>query len=202
MKKLKLNKIISNYKFGIIFFILMLIISVVYNNLKVKSLFQVNIVLEKNNSFVHEKFLGSDYYNKQINLYYAEAKNSFESSIFFKQNFDDDLIKVNKLCSKFKVNFRFNQYHKIQCVTENPILIEDSIYNIFENIWKKLHKQQPLKNYSFLSNEEIDKLKFIKIIEKKTSPKNNKIKNIIKFNLLILFIIIIYYLRNRLFKFS
>ena len=68
MKKLKLNKIISNYKFGIIFFILMLIISVVYNNLKVKSLFQVNIVLEKNNSFVHEKFLGSDYYNKQINL--------------------------------------------------------------------------------------------------------------------------------------
>ena len=47
MKKLKLNKIISNYKFGIIFFILMLIISLIYNNLKVKSLFQVNIVLEK-----------------------------------------------------------------------------------------------------------------------------------------------------------
>ena len=46
-EKLKLNKIISNYKFGIIFFILMLIISVIYNNLKVKSLFQVNIVLEK-----------------------------------------------------------------------------------------------------------------------------------------------------------
>ena len=202
MKKSKLKKILYNYRFGIIFFIIMLIVSSVYNSLLVKSLFQVNIVFEKNNSFVHEKILNSDNYNEQIILYYAEAKNSFESSIFFKQNFDNDLIKMNKLCSKFKVNFRFNQYHKIQCVTENPKLIENKIYETFENLWRKLHKQQPLKNYSFLKEEEIDKLNFLKIIEKKTSPKKNKLKNIIKFNLLVLFVIFIYYLRSRLFKFS
>lgn len=202
MKKFNPFYILSSFKLGIITFILLLTISVIYNGQQVRSLFQVNIILEKNNNIIHQKFLDSEYYNKQINLYYAEAKNSFESSIFFKQNFDKDLIKMNLICKKFKVNFRYNQYHKVQCLTEKPQFIENEIKLIFENIWKKLHKKQPLKNYSFLSDEEIDKVYFIKVIETKTSPTKNKLKNVLKFNLLVIFFIIVYYLRNKLFKFS
>lgn len=202
MKKINPLYILSSFKFGIITFILLMTLSVIYNNQQVKSLFQVNVVLEKNNTFIHDKFLGSQYYNKQVSLYFAEAKNSFESSIFFKQNFDKDLIKVNSLCKKFMVNFRYNQYHKLQCLTEKPEIIENEVKSIFENIWKKLHKKEPLKNYSLLSDEEIDKINFIRIIEIKISPVKNKLKNLLKFNLLVIFLIIVYYLRNKLFKLS
>ena len=87
-------------------------------------------------------------------------------------------------------------------MTENPKFIEFDIANIINDTWKKLHKEQPLKTFSSLDNEQIDRTNFIKIIEKKYSPKKNVLKNILKFNLIALFLIIVYYLRKKIFKFS
>ena len=200
MKKSKLNKFLSYYKFGIILFLLILITSVGYNNYKVKPLFEVDIILIKNNNFMYGQKLDNDKLI-QVKLYYEEAKISFNNSVLFKKNFDENLIELNKFCKEYKINFIDNKYHKIKCVTENPKFIEFDIANILNDTWKKLHKEQPLKTFSSLGNEQIDRINFIEIIEKKYSPKKNVLKNILKFNLIVLFLIIVYYQRKKIFKF-
>ena len=113
MKKSKLNKFLSYYKFGIILFLLILITSVAYNNYKVTPLFEVDIILIKNNDFIYGQKLDDDKLIR-IDLYYNEATISFNNSVLFRKNFEENLIKLNKLCKEYKINFIDNKYHKIK----------------------------------------------------------------------------------------
>jgi hypothetical protein len=198
------NKIKKYYKSSVILIFFFIIPIIIINVKYVKKLYSINLILEKDVVFLktelekkipitnEKKFLDNNYYS----YYNHEIKTIFDSVINNTKNSNKYLIKIYELCEKFTVTNDQNQHHqKIYCLTTKPEFAPELIEKNVNNLWVELHKKHsydPINSINLNNNNNI----LVKMVEKKITYTNNKIKNILKYSIAIIFLFVLFHLRK------
>ena len=189
------------YKPLIIIFITT-IISYLYNNIYVQKTYSINITLKKIINFNNDINKDvADLNPKIIDTYTNQINTEIMNKIFYEKNYDKNLIEIEKNCKKSKISSEY-LYFFIYCETTKPNKTEGVIIKNFNKI---LFEVMALPNVIILEknlnmrNIFIDQKPSELIVVKKNINYNKNIfKNVLKLNLIFLFVyfIYVYYLKK------
>ena len=134
----------------------------------------------------------------QVNVFLDKGMDIFNSITIYEAGQNINLLKIKKSCLNLKI-LSLGRYISVKCVTNNPMKIERLVIKNLDNIWGEIYTQYPLKIYFddfFRDSGELDSGNLLIKISSTISEKNNRFKNIIKFNLFVLFIILVKIIRK------
>ena len=139
----------------------------------------------------------------QVDLYLEKGMEMFNHITIYEAGQNIHLLEIKKLCPNLKI-LSMVRYISVRCITDTPLKIERLVIKNFDNMWNKIYLQHSLKIYSdvfFKNSNELNSGNLLIKVNTKISEKHNKTKNIIKFNLIILFIILVAAIRKIKIKF-
>ncbi len=192
-----MNKIKKNYKSSAILIFFFIISIIIVNVQYVKKIYSVNLVLEKNiTSVLKEIEKNNSLDAKDFTFYKQEMKSIFDSAMMNTKNINKNLAEIYEICEIFKITNDEDQYYqRVNCLTTRPEFVPKLIEKNLNNLWIELHKKHsygPIGRIYLDNNNYI----FIKLVEKKITYTNNRIKNIAKYTIAIIFLFVLLHLRK------
>lgn len=194
---LQVNMIKKNYKSSVILIFFFIVSIIIVNVQYEKKIYSVNLILEKNMTpILIEIGKNNSLDANNYTFYKREMKNLFDSTMINTKNSNKNLAEIYEICEIFKItNDEDEYYQRVNCLTTKPEFAPKLIEKNLNNIWAELHKKYSYNHIDRI-NLNINNYMFIKLIENKITYTNNRIKNIAKYTVAIIFLFVLFHLRK------